>query len=68
LWDELAREHAEARTRFVEEPAFTWVVGDEGTGRRATLLTSAVSVSLAVDGAGLGAMLCGGTMAAGNLL
>jgi hypothetical protein len=23
LWDELAREHAEARTRVVEEPALT---------------------------------------------
>jgi hypothetical protein len=23
LWDELAREHAEARTRVVEEPAIT---------------------------------------------
>jgi hypothetical protein len=30
LWDELAREHAEARTRVVEEPALTWLVGDEG--------------------------------------
>jgi hypothetical protein len=30
LWDELTREHAEARTRVVEEPAVAWLVGDEG--------------------------------------
>jgi hypothetical protein len=29
LWDELAREHAEARTRVVEEPAPTGLVGYE---------------------------------------
>jgi hypothetical protein len=30
LWDELTREHAEVRTRVVEEPALAWFVGDEG--------------------------------------
>jgi hypothetical protein len=29
LWDELAREHAEVRTRVVEEQAFAWFVSDE---------------------------------------
>jgi hypothetical protein len=29
LWDELAREHAEVRTRVVEEPALAWHVSDE---------------------------------------
>jgi hypothetical protein len=35
---------------------------------RAPMLTSVLSVSLAVDGAGLGAMLCRGTMTAGDQL
>jgi hypothetical protein len=30
LWDEAAREQAEARTRVGEEPALAWFVGDEG--------------------------------------
>jgi hypothetical protein len=28
LWDEVAREHAEVRTRIVEEPALASFVGD----------------------------------------
>jgi hypothetical protein len=30
LWDEIAREHAEARSRVIEEPMHTWDVGVEG--------------------------------------
>jgi hypothetical protein len=30
LWDELAREHAEVRTRVIEEPALVHFFGDEG--------------------------------------
>jgi hypothetical protein len=60
----------------VEEPALTWVVGNEGAagscsdvGRRCwRQLCQLFSISLAVDGAGLEAMLSGGTMAAGDLL